>query len=777
MSSAVRVLSRSELLCSRQDLNCTANESDCMDSGLLEVKAYTPSGPESLQVAVTTRPDEAGHLQPVLMAEWTIRDDGSIGYLKATELHVLVLSTNQNLCVRYTFKEKLPMRDRLLEKWVFSANMLVVDPGVGYKVSVFNIPRPPLDHTWYNVSRDITAPDCDDPTVHLTQFCIERGSLWKPNITLDIMDAGSLLVVSFLPDPLCEKYEVIVSCSSVQHVAYILKDGQNTLNSTFSLDQWPRSCCHFRVEIKPKFPQCSEDCQRVSRTSDICPEIPPDPSGGGPYTFVIVGGVLLCVLLTAVVCLFCKKSGTSGAGSGEKAPPPAPAQPERTPKVLVIYSQDHCLYRDVVLKLCAFLQVKCGTKVLVDLLDSASIGEVGRLRWLERQQQQLKNPSDKILVLCSRGVQAKWGAMCGHEQVTLREDVLSPSDDMLTPFLNLFLPKMHHAGMLGKYMVAYFEDISCERDVPSVFNIAVKYSLMKHFEELYFRILDKEKYQPGQVNHIKGISGDEYFSCPSGQALKLAIETFQAYQLEHPDWFEQECVLSQEELIADATLPVDHMPPILERVPLIRDGPPVFSQEVEITSGEKVYVVAPQLNPQMLSIAQVAPVIHPECEQEHPATLLEVLPHPLGVHTFSGKPVYISEPIINGPVLPRHNRLYLSEEDSGGITTKQDEEDTPLSGPVAQMWPTFQNTMESNAPQSSCLATPNISFPPLNTVYPQPVEMEESQALDRTGKVSSNGSDQGYSSKTSSQPEEPQTEDPLSALVKLQEELFKQNLR
>lgn len=35
---------------------------------------------------------------------------GSIFNLRATELHVLVMSTNQNLCVRYSFKDKLQMR-------------------------------------------------------------------------------------------------------------------------------------------------------------------------------------------------------------------------------------------------------------------------------------------------------------------------------------------------------------------------------------------------------------------------------------------------------------------------------------------------------------------------------------------------------------------------------------------------------------------------------------------------------------------------------------------
>lgn len=100
--------------------------------------------------------------------------------------------------------------------------------------------------------------------------------------------------------------------------------------------------------------------------------------------------------------------------------------------------------------------------------------------------------------------------MCGQSRVTLREDLRSPIDDMLTPALNLFLPDMQQAAALGKYMVAYFDDVGSERDVPSVFDIAVKYKLMKHFEELCFRILDQEKYAPGQVSLLMG---SPYASC------------------------------------------------------------------------------------------------------------------------------------------------------------------------------------------------------------------------------------------------------------------------
>lgn len=41
---------------------------------------------------------------------------GSIKFLNATELHVLQVSTNQNVCVRYSFMNQLPMRSPAKEK-------------------------------------------------------------------------------------------------------------------------------------------------------------------------------------------------------------------------------------------------------------------------------------------------------------------------------------------------------------------------------------------------------------------------------------------------------------------------------------------------------------------------------------------------------------------------------------------------------------------------------------------------------------------------------------
>lgn len=226
--------------------------------------------------------------------------------------------------------------------------------------------------------------------------------------------------------------------------------------------------------------------------------------------------------------------------------------PAKTQRVLILYSVDHPLYKEIILKLCAFLRAKCGAEVTLDLLDSACLSVIGKVQWLEMQQERARrSPSDKILILCSRGVAAKWRAMCGGPGVTLREDLGSSVGDMLTPALALIVPDFSRSASLERYMVAYFEEVSGEGDVPSLFHTTVKYKLMKHFEELLFRIQGLEQHEPGRVNRIYGVAEDDYFLCPTGKALRDAIEAFQAYQLDNPDWFSQELVEEERDIDSD----------------------------------------------------------------------------------------------------------------------------------------------------------------------------------------------------------------------------------
>uniref|UniRef100_A0A8C7XAF0 SEFIR domain-containing protein n=1 Tax=Oryzias sinensis TaxID=183150 RepID=A0A8C7XAF0_9TELE len=573
---------------------------NCMDPEWLKVKNYTPSAPEKPKVLVVAMTDDEGRRQAVLQAQWEIKDDGSISYLLATELHLLTISTGRNDCLRFSFKGKLPQRD----------------PS-GKKVR--------------------------------KKKCTNIFALGDHQAVYDL---------DILYQTACLH---LLSCVVLAAAGWFL-------------------CRRKGILSAPSPPLC-------------------------PF-----------VLLMAV-CV-----------SGKAFPPEPPQDPEmerlepllHPPKVLVIYSQDHRLYRDVVLKLCAFLQAKCGTKVLVDLLDSSSVSMVGRVRWLEWQRQQLRNPSDKILVLCSPGVQAKWRAMCGLGRVTLREDVLSPTDDMLIPFLNLFLSDMHQAGMLGKYLVAYFEDISSAEDVPSVFNIAAKYSLMKHFEELFFRLLDMEKYQPDRINHILGIGEEEYSSSPSGRALKEAIQVFKAFQQENPDWFEKECVESEEDVTVEVQQVEEQIPAVLECVPAIRDGPPVYACDVSVTEAcSSVLLLSPELRPplQAQHVVELLPAVlhHPQ----HLASQVLLPPHP------TTPQLYIHEPILDFQSPSGGTWLSLEERI---LTQSPAEDDEDASAPSVQAFP-------------EALHFPSV---PDGCSIPEEVDEEQEDQLEPNRKGPRSGSDQGY---------------------------------
>lgn len=53
--------------------------------------------------------------------------------------------------------QNLPEQMSLFQ-WSFSADMLAVDPDDSYNVSVYNIPRPEVHHSHYDVSAEVTAP-------------------------------------------------------------------------------------------------------------------------------------------------------------------------------------------------------------------------------------------------------------------------------------------------------------------------------------------------------------------------------------------------------------------------------------------------------------------------------------------------------------------------------------------------------------------------------------------------------------------------------------------
>ncbi|XP_024235905.1 interleukin-17 receptor A isoform X1 [Oncorhynchus tshawytscha] len=553
LTSTLRILEWPPLNCTQLDLQCSVQINNCSDDGWIKPRHQAPNGPlwhSGSQQHVFVRRGESGDLLPVMSLSWSLQINGGvINGTSGTEVHVTEEDSNQSICVRYIFHNKIQNMMTNWKPWTFSLDRVVVDPENKYSVSIYNLPKPDLGN--YRLDKIFTIPGCKDPSIKAAKVCLENGSLWDPQLSWTVsVDGGERLIITvgFNTAEFSDEYQI--SIQNIQHSQHVTRENRTSLNVTFELDVWQLPPCEMLIVIQPFFIRCKSNCLHHQTKCNYCSyyQRPPTYSRS-----LIIKALLGLIMAGGFLTYLLQKTSHTDPGSQLLTTPRGELEgvqiQERKRKVLIIYSLDHPLYIEIVLKLCAFLMAKCGMEVVLDLLDSARLGIVGSVQWLDWQREQIVKSSDKILILCSRGVRAKWRAMCdgAETRVILREDVHSPMGDMLTPALSLLVPSFVRSGTFQNYMVAYFEDVCSEEDVPSPFNIIVRYKLMKHFEELFFRLLDKEKHEPGRVNRIEGITEDEYFQCPSGKALREAVEAFHAYQLEHPNWFEDELVKDTDE--------------------------------------------------------------------------------------------------------------------------------------------------------------------------------------------------------------------------------------
>ncbi|XP_076877663.1 interleukin-17 receptor A isoform X2 [Brachyhypopomus gauderio] len=573
--SPLRVLQQPLLpSCQKESLPYDFNLStpNCSDDGWLRPRPETPRMHPELHSEVRVRTDANGDMVPVLCLSITQPSDGSIYRLEGTEVHVLEVATGSSVCVHCVFRSRLPwVSTDKHEPWSFALDRIVVDPGLKYQISVCNLPKPddverhPKVHT-------ITTPvlmvcylceGCEDAEFRSLRLCVENGSLWDPNLTWSLSDHewnGGVVAMTFDTGQFSDLFKVSVHQPGIQYELSLLvsKDNHTSLSVNFSLESWQLRLCDFVFVIKPFFVRCKNNCLEYQQNVCFCPTCPSPQRNRRflAWTGLSLAGLVLGALMAVLMNSNSKADVSPSSDDVTGQDEPECIDTQEPSKVLIIYSLDHPMYKEVVLKLCAFLRTKCGTHAILDLLDTSRISTIGRVQWLDMQRTELTRPSDKVLLLCSPGVQAKWRAMCRGVRVVTREDARSPMGDMLTPALGLIVPHFVHASSFQKYIVAYFEDICGERDIPAPFKMAVKYQLMKHFEEIFFRLLDKEKHEPWRIKHVEGIRGEDYHSCPSGRALRDAIEAFRAHQLANSDWFEMEIADANED-IKDDTLEQD----------------------------------------------------------------------------------------------------------------------------------------------------------------------------------------------------------------------------
>ncbi|XP_025030464.1 interleukin-17 receptor A isoform X2 [Python bivittatus] len=684
--------------CSQPGLRCLVQSSTCLDKSWHFPSAWTPSAPSSVKVFTDTFFGENGKLVPVLKIEWKVATDASITYLRGVELSVLQASSNRQICAQFEFQNNLSFQVRPDGggRWNFSFNRFEVQPGLMYQVTVYHLPKLSTAGDYNRKLVSVTVPDCTDPTMKKTEPCVEIGSLWEPRINGTSLGDHSVLV-SFDP--------AVMPASYVIHVISFQKDEKECktaterisekgllqrLNVTVKLEKNLKSCCKYKVQIQPLFPGCATDCIRHS-FSIPCP--PADTlnviNRSGKNDTFSVGShtwshIIICILLvgSAVASAICLTRRQKELNSGAKncdaehhdVIPMLPSPPPLKPRtVWIVYSADHKLYVDIVLKFAQFMIQVCGTEVILDLLDEHQISEMGAVCWLTRQKQKMEALSSKIIILCSRGTRAKWQAMLGREEaaVHLKQDSLLPTGDMFTPALNLVLPDFKQPACFGLYLICYFEGISNESDIPDPFHVTSKYQLMDKFEEIYFLIQDLEKFEPGRMHQIPAISPEKYTESPCGKQLKEALQKFQKWQAEHPDWFKNECACCEDEddlqsvsgeLTEELIFPREG---ILKKQLLPKEPDPNSCCLVNLLVNEDdlgAYKLKPQLLPQEDLAFQtvVIPAETPSVQVVKPAALpeeKEILSHKL----LTNEDWLERVPMIEASI-PRRNNVLLQED-------------------------------------------------------------------------------------------------------------------
>ncbi|XP_073799206.1 interleukin-17 receptor A isoform X2 [Danio rerio] len=536
--------------CSQKGLVCAVHSGNCSDEGLVVQVSEAPGSPV-VTANIGGKEEESGLFVPIIDLRWSQLPDSRIYSLKGTEVRVLEMATNRSVCVRYVFSKTLssPKNPRG-DMWTFSLDKIVIIPDFTYQVFVTNLPKTDLGNTMTVIN--MTVPE----------------RIWATEVKWSVKKSKDdilVMTIEFEPGEFSDQYKVSI-CSPDFHPETsqdIIRDNGTLMMVKFTLEAWKIKHCNLELVIQPLSVKSMKNCLDYRENVDICPFLPDTPV---VLISLLTLGLLIVMLATVCCCIaFLQKRNSHKETPSSDTSTCAKSKLEMNPvqqehkKLIIIYSLDHPLYKEIVLKLCAFLRAKCGTDVTLDLLDSTWLSTIGRIQWLDMQRERIAKSSDKVLILCSPGVYAKWKSMCGKHQVRLKEDERSPMGDMLTPALSLIIPDFIHASSFNKYMVAYFDDVCSEVDVPAPFNVLVKYKLMNHFEELYFRILDMEKHEPGRIKCIEGIRENDYFCCPSGRALRDAIEVFRNYQVKNPNWFEMELLDSddEDESIMESMFPKD----------------------------------------------------------------------------------------------------------------------------------------------------------------------------------------------------------------------------
>ncbi|XP_006891441.1 PREDICTED: interleukin-17 receptor A [Elephantulus edwardii] len=767
---SLRLLDYPEPVCSQPGLACRVKNSTCLDDSWVSPKDLTPSSPKNVKTQLLHVRTRDGDLVPVIHIEWALQTDASILYLEGTELSILQQDTNELLCVKFEFLSKLQNHHK---RWRFNFSHFEVEPGENYEVTVHHLPKPIPYGDPNHQSINVSVPGCEDPRMRITTPCVSLGSLWNPNITMEKLEKHQLLV-SFTLWGESSSYQILLDSfpdkenqACFHHRLFISpppsENFHQRYNITLPLSKFNWCCCH-QVKIQPFFSSCQNDCIR-HLVNMSCPEVLPLPDYMPLWAYGLITGIAILMVSSVIlfiVCMTWRMPGSHGKCDDNTKyidiPRPAALRPPslKPRKVWIIYSADHPLYVEVVLKFTQFLLTVCGTEVALDLLEEQVISEVGVMTWVGRQKQEMVESNSKILILCSRGTRAKWQAILGWEEpaLQLRCDHCKPPGDLFTAAMNMILPDFKKPACFGTYIVCYFSDISSEEDIPDVFNITSRYRLMDKFEEVYFRIQDLEMFEPGQMHRVGELMGENYLQSPSGGLLKKALDRFREYQTQCPDWFEHEnlCLADDqdlpsldEEVFEEPLLPAERG--IVKQKPLVREPGSADCLVVDLLINKErgISRLEPQLQPQEELAAQTLKTTVLPAERVPPVQVVQPMLPAAGSSTAFRLAVMEGGeacPLLEAPGTQRNDVLFLPV----------DPEALPLcSTPMASPDHLPDDVREQLKGLMFSLFHQSLSGPMQEDLKDShmPYEEEQRQSVQ---------SDQGYISRSSPQPPDGLTE-------------------
>ncbi|XP_078455137.1 interleukin-17 receptor A-like isoform X2 [Lampetra planeri] len=541
---------------------------------------WTPMPPQRMNVTLALVAESTCPIhQAVLNITWQVDTDASILHLEGAEVCVLRHQGSHSLCVRYAFSRFSSSHNPSGRPWEFYFDRFEAEPSMHYTVYIYSLPMAMSGQDDLHISAEIYMPDCRNRNMMLTSNCVKTGSLWQPRVQMSLCE--NKLVVNFNTSSIySEKYHVIVQpdqgsqCGNRQRLEQRINETKDQRSTLSDIDKGLHDClifmeakverksvifdihkglqeCNLSVEIIPFFEACKNDCTRkLVNVTKCCSRGPEELSTTSPCTVpfemkgIVLTGVavlLLCLLLIAVI-VWRKKVASNLPKSNFPRIPLGPDE-DKSPrhKVLLLYSMDHNLYKNVICSLASYLQGFCGFEVILDQLETKNIAQMGNMNWLQARKTEMEGPGNMIMVVCSRGVMVKWRRAMfkeGGEASSRENDCLI--GDMFTPALGLIANDFKNPNAArNKYIVTYFEEFSSEDDVPEILRMALQYKLMTNMRDVYFRICGKEQCGPGVVCRANGISEDDYHTSTTGKHLYEAINKFKMFQKSNPTWFEK----------------------------------------------------------------------------------------------------------------------------------------------------------------------------------------------------------------------------------------------